>query len=73
MARPAAIIALAERLRRQSRKVRSHDVIADLRLATWYLKGLAALKIAEEAEIETDPARKHQLEREAAELRLQVH
>jgi hypothetical protein len=73
MARPAAIIALAERLRKQSRKVRSHDVIADLRLATWYLKDLAALKIAEEAEIETDPVRKHQLEQEAAELRLQVH
>jgi hypothetical protein len=72
MARPATVIALAERLRKQSRRVRSRDVIADLRLATWYLKGLAALKIAEEAEVETDPARKHQLEQEAAQLRLEA-
>jgi len=73
MARPAAIIALAERLRKQSHRVRRHDVIADLRLATWYLKDLAALKIAEEAEIEADPDRKHQLEQEVAQLRLEAH
>jgi hypothetical protein len=66
MAHAAAVISLAERLRKRSHSVRSHDVIADLRLATQYLKVLAALKIAEEAEFETDPARKLQLKEEAA-------
>jgi hypothetical protein len=71
MAQAAAIIALAERLRKQSRKVRSHNVIADLRLATGYLKQLAVLKIAEEAEVEIEPARKRQLELEAKQLHVQ--
>jgi hypothetical protein len=54
----------------RSHRVRSHDVIADLRLATQYLKELAALRIAEEAEFETDPARKLQLKEEAAQLHI---
>jgi hypothetical protein len=70
MAQAAAVISLAERLRKRSHRVRSHDVIADLRLATQYLKELAALKIAEEAEFETDPARKLQLKEEAAQLHI---
>ncbi len=70
MAQAAAVISLAERLRRRSHSVRSHDVIADLRLATQYLKELAALKIAEEAEFETDPTRKLQLKEEAARLHI---
>ncbi len=64
----AAIISLAERLRRRSHKIRSHNVIADLRLATRYLNELAALKIAAEAEFEADPAQKLRLNEEAAQL-----
>jgi hypothetical protein len=58
------MIALSERLRKQSRKFSNHEVIADLRLATRYLREFAALKIADEVEAETDPERKAQLERE---------
>jgi hypothetical protein len=68
MVQAVAVISLAERLRRRSHKVRSHNVIADLRLATRYLKELAALKIAAEAEVEGDPARKLRLNEEAAQL-----
>jgi hypothetical protein len=63
MAQAAAIIALSERLRKQSRRACNRETIADLR---------AALKIAEEAEVATDPARKRQLEQEATPLRLQA-
>jgi hypothetical protein len=66
MAQAAAILALCERLRKQSRKARNRETIADLRLATYYLRALAVLKIAEEAEVETDPTRKQQLEHEAS-------
>ena len=72
MAQAAAIIALSERLRIQSRKCRNRETIADLRLAACYLRALAALKIAEEAEVETDTPRKRQLEQEVAHLRIQV-
>ena len=72
MAQAAAIIALSERLRKQSRKARNRETIADLRLATCYLRTLAVLKIAEEAEVATDPARKRQLEQEATQLRVQA-
>jgi hypothetical protein len=68
MAQAAAVISLAERLRKRTHRVRSHSAIADLRLATRYLKEFAALKIAGEAEVETDPERKVQLEEEAAQL-----
>jgi hypothetical protein len=68
MAQAAAIIALSERLRRQSSKARNPAIVADLRLATCYLRALAALKIAEEADGETDPRRKLQLELESAQL-----
>ena len=68
MVQVTAIIALSERLRKQSRKARSHETIADLRLATRYLRALAALKIAEDVEAETDPARKAQLERKFVQL-----
>jgi len=70
MAQAAAVISLAERLRKRSHKVRSHDAIADLRLATRYLKEFAALKVSGEAEAETDTARKLQLEQEAAQLHI---
>ena len=73
MAQAAAIIALSERLRKQSRKVRNHDTIADLRLAVGYLRALAALIIADEAANECDPTRKHALEREAMQLHLEAH
>ena len=69
MAQVAAVISLAERLRKRTNRVRSRDAIADLRLATRYLKEFAALKIAGEAEVATDPVRKLQLENEAAQLR----
>ena len=46
--------------------------VADLRLATCYLRALAVLKIEEEAEVETDPARKQQLEQEATQLHAQA-
>jgi hypothetical protein len=72
MAQSTAIIALSERLRKQSRKTRNRETIADLRLATCYLRALAALKIAEEAEVETDPSQKQQLEQEATQLRIQA-
>jgi hypothetical protein len=68
MAEAAAIIALSERLRKRSRKARNLEIIADLRLATLYLRALAVLKIEEEAEAATDPARKQQLEQEATQL-----
>jgi hypothetical protein len=68
MAQATAIIALSERLRKQSHKARNPAIIADLRLANRYLRALAALKIAEEAEGETDPRRKLQLELESAQL-----
>jgi hypothetical protein len=68
MAQAAAIIALSERMRKYSRKIRNHQTIADLRLASHYLRALAALKIAEEAEAETDPWRKLKLEQEAVRL-----
>lgn len=71
MAQAAAIIALSERLRRQSRKVRNHNTVADLRLAARYLRALAALKIADEAAGECDPARRHALEREAMQLHVE--
>jgi hypothetical protein len=51
MAQATAIIALSERLRKQSDKSRNRDTIADLRLAACYLRALAVLKIAEEAEV----------------------
>ena len=70
VAQATAIIALSERLRNQSRKARNRETIADLRLATCYLRALAALKIAEEAAVETDPAQRQQLEQEAAHLRI---
>ena len=73
MAQAAAIIALSERLRKQSRKVRNHDTIADLRLAAGYLRALAALKIADEAANEGDPARKHALEQAAIQLHELAH
>lgn len=68
MAQAAAIVALSERLRKRSRKARRHEVIADLRLATLYLRALAALKMTEKAEVETGPGRKRPLEPESAEL-----
>jgi hypothetical protein len=68
MAQAAAIIALSERLRKQSRKARNRETIADLRLATHYLRALAVLKIEEEAEVATDPGRKQRLEQEATQL-----
>jgi hypothetical protein len=68
MAQAAAIIALSERLRKYSRKARNNQIIADLRLATHYLRALAALKIAEEAEAEADPWRKLKLVQEAVQL-----
>jgi hypothetical protein len=68
MAQAAAIIALSERLRKYSRKARNNQTIADLRLATHYLRALAALKIAEEAEAEADPWRKLKLAQEAVQL-----
>lgn len=70
MVQAVAVISLAERLRRRSNKVRSQNAIADLRLATRYLKELAALKIAEEAGVESDPARKLQLSEEATQLHI---
>jgi len=73
MTQATTIIALSERLRKQSRKSRNHETIADLRLAARYLRALAVLKVAEEAEIETDPSRKHQLEQEATQLRVDAH
>jgi len=72
MAQAAEIIALCERLRKQSRKARSRETIADLRLAAGYLRALAVLKIAEEADVETDPERKQQLEQEATQLHAQA-
>jgi hypothetical protein len=54
MAQAAAIIALSERLRKQSSKARNPAIIADLRLAICYLRALAALKIAEETGNETE-------------------
>jgi hypothetical protein len=36
------------------------------------LRALASLKIAEEAEVQTDTAQKRQLEQEAAHLRIQA-
>jgi hypothetical protein len=72
MAQATAIIALSERLRKQCRKSRNRETIADLRLAACYLRALAALKIAEETEVETDTARKRQLEQEEAHLRIQA-
>jgi hypothetical protein len=68
MAQAAAILALSERLRKQACKARNPAIVADLRLATFYLRALAALKIAEEAGDETDPKRKLQLELESAQL-----
>jgi hypothetical protein len=59
-------------LRKQCRKSRNRETIADLRLAACYLRALAALKIAEETEVETDTARKRQLEQEEAHLRIQA-
>ena len=70
MAQATAILALSERLRKQARKARNRGTIADLRLASCYLKALAGLKIAQEAEVETDPALRQQLEKEAAHLRI---
>jgi len=72
MVQVTAIIALSERLRKESRKARSHETIADLRLAARYLRALAALKIAEDVEAETDPERKAQLEREFIQLYVQL-
>jgi cytidylate kinase len=72
MAQAAAIIALSERLRKQSRRARNRETVVDLRLATYYLRALAVLKIAEEAEVATDPERKQQLDQEAAQLRIQA-
>src|SRR5215469_10597171 len=72
MVQVTAIIALSERLRKESRKARSHETIADLRLAARYLRALAVLKIAEEVEAETDPERKAQLEREFIQLYVQL-
>jgi hypothetical protein len=46
MAQAAAIRALSERLRKQSRRVRNRETIAELRLATCYLRALAVLQIA---------------------------
>jgi hypothetical protein len=45
MTQAAAITALSERLRKQSRKARNRETIADLRLATCYLRALAVLKM----------------------------
>ena len=64
MVQVTAIIALSERLRKQSCKARNHGTIADLRLATLYLRALAALTIEEEVETETDPELKALPERE---------
>ena len=68
MVQVTAIIALSERLLKQSRKASNHETIADLQLATRYLRALAALKIAEEVEAETDPERKAQMEKEFIQL-----
>jgi hypothetical protein len=68
MKQAAAIMALSERLRKQSSKARNPAIVADLRLATCYLRALASLRIAEEAEAETDQGRKLQLTLEAAQL-----
>jgi hypothetical protein len=68
MVQAVSVISLAERLRKRSHKARSHNVTADLRLATLYLRELAALKIAAEAEVEGDPAQKLRLNEEAAQL-----
>ena len=73
MAQATAIIALCERLQKQSRKARNPQIVADLRLATRYLRVLAALKIADEAAHEYNPTRKHELEQEATQLHIQVH
>ena len=72
MAQAAAIMALSERLRKQSHRTRNHETIADLRLASGYLRALAALTIAEQAEAETDPGRKARLERKFIQLYCQI-
>lgn len=68
MEQAAAIIALSERLRKKCHKARDRETVADLRLATRYLRALAASGIAEEADAETDSRRKAQLERKFLQL-----
>jgi hypothetical protein len=68
MAQVTAIIALSERLRKQSYKARNPAIIADLRLAICYLRALAALKVEQEVECEADPKRKVQLKAECEQL-----
>jgi hypothetical protein len=67
----SSILSLSERLRKSSRTARraGHDASAfDLRAASIYLRHLASLLIASEAEAEPNIKRKVALEREAAAL-----
>src|SRR5947208_15859595 len=68
---PEPILALAERMKAHATKMtnrRQHHTAADCRLASRYLQRLASLAIVDQAHAETDPARKRDLEAEAADL-----
>ncbi len=64
---PEPILALSTRLSRAAKQARQPHA-SDLRLACGYLKRLASLMIAEEAQGEKDPALRRQLEAEATAL-----
>jgi hypothetical protein len=67
MLRAEPILALSERLRSRATRVR-RPFAADLRLAAFYLKRLAALAIAEESAAERDLVRQRQMVVESIKL-----
>jgi hypothetical protein len=72
MIKVEAVLALIERLSKHAQQARRskqpRTVVADLRLSIQYHRHLASMLIADEAKAESDIARKHELEVEAASL-----
>ncbi len=69
---PEPILALSTRLSRAAKRARQPHA-SDLRLACGYLKRLAGLMIAEEAQAEKDPSLRAALEQEATALWQEGH
>jgi hypothetical protein len=69
--RPESLIALAERLKTDARRLRKHGqegFAADLRYAAFVCRRLAAMAVADELEGERDAARRRVLVAEISDL-----
>jgi len=68
--RPESLIALAERLKTEARRIRKHEpgLASDLRYAVFCCRRLAAVAVADELVGERDPGRRRELIEEIDDL-----